>query len=176
MAINTYLIPSGDIDESILYNIIPNLEIIFRTNFYVHKDNFPLLSEAYDKKRDQYMAEIYLEYIKALDLYKNDSNKLLVVTSVDLFSPMLNFVFGMAEHPGKCAIVSMYRINSDRCEKKNRRLQKEITHELGHTFGLSHCSDPKCVMSFSVTIEDVDRKENVFCKNCDYLLANSFSK
>ena len=40
-------------------------------------------------------------------------------------------------------------------------------HEVGHAlFALRHCNNPKCVMSFSNTIFDVDRKSKEVCKNC----------
>ncbi|WP_243679610.1 hypothetical protein [Vulcanisaeta souniana] len=47
------------------------------------------------------------------------------------------------------------------------RILKEVLHELGHTFGLDHCTDPpRCVMYFSNTIEDTDRKGPGYCQKC----------
>nr|WP_243666411.1 matrixin family metalloprotease [Vulcanisaeta sp. JCM 16159] len=43
---------------------------------------------------------------------------------------------------------------------------KEVLHELGHSFGLDHCADPRCVMYFSNTIEDTDRKGPGYCQRC----------
>jgi len=45
-----------------------------------------------------------------------------------------------------------------------RRAATEAIHELGHTYGLSHCSDPTCVMWFSNTLSESDRKGTRFCQ------------
>jgi archaemetzincin len=44
---------------------------------------------------------------------------------------------------------------------------KEAVHELGHTYGLSHCRDIHCVMCFSNTLGDTDRKGVRFCAACE---------
>jgi archaemetzincin len=43
---------------------------------------------------------------------------------------------------------------------------KEAVHELGHMFGLDHCSDLRCVMHFSNSLADTDRKGRDFCPSC----------
>jgi archaemetzincin len=39
-------------------------------------------------------------------------------------------------------------------------------HELGHTFGLIHCDQARCVMTRSVNVLDVDAKTASFCEDC----------
>jgi predicted Zn-dependent protease len=46
------------------------------------------------------------------------------------------------------------------------RLVKEAVHELGHTFGLRHCADWRCVMSSSYGVERLDVKGADFCPRC----------
>jgi archaemetzincin len=46
------------------------------------------------------------------------------------------------------------------------RLVKEAAHELGHTFGLRHCADWRCVMSSSHAVERLDVKGADFCRAC----------
>jgi len=169
-----YLIRSGDLDQSLLLDLLTDLKDVFQAEIEIYSDDFPTLTEAHDKRRDQYIAETYIEYIRALDFYDTTSIRIVVVTSVDLFSPMMNYVFGIAEHPGKGAVVSTYRLNFNEHDGKRMytRLLKEVMHELGHTFGLSHCSDPKCAMAFATTVLDVDKKNSALCDRCSTSLQN----
>ena len=43
---------------------------------------------------------------------------------------------------------------------------KEAVHELGHTLGLEHCPDRSCVMYFSNSLADTDRKGEAYCSRC----------
>ncbi|WP_099210952.1 archaemetzincin [Thermococcus henrietii] len=45
------------------------------------------------------------------------------------------------------------------------RLLKGILHEVGHAFGLEHCSNP-CVMNPPATIEEWDSRPAIFCDSC----------
>ncbi|MBO8173856.1 MAG: hypothetical protein H0Z18_01210 [Thermococcus sp.] len=47
----------------------------------------------------------------------------------------------------------------------SERLFKAILHELGHAFGLSHCSE-NCVMNPPSTIEEWDSRIPDFCPKC----------
>lgn len=95
-----------------------------------------------------------------------DAEKLLGVVDVDLFVLGLNFVFGLAA--GNTAVISLARLRPEYYgEKKNEyllreRALKEAIHELGHTFGLHHCPDIRCIMHFSNRLEDTDIKGTDF--------------
>lgn len=98
--------------------------------------------------------------------------KVLGVTGLDLFIPILTFVFGEAMLGGTSAVVSTHRLHDsfyglpDNAEVLLGRLEKEAVHELGHTFGLVHCRDFECVMHSSRGVEEVDIKSSEFCDNC----------
>jgi archaemetzincin len=98
--------------------------------------------------------------------------RILAVTSVDLFIPVLTYVFGEAQLGGPAAVVSTNRLRSEKYglppdpETLISRLEKEAVHELGHTFGLFHCSEPACVMHASTYVEEIDPKEASFCATC----------
>jgi archaemetzincin len=83
-----------------------------------------------------------------------------------------NFIFGLAQLRGRVALVSTRRLDPTFYGEKPspglflERVVKEAIHELGHTFGLGHCADPRCVMSFSNSISDVDAKSAAFCPDC----------
>jgi archaemetzincin len=46
------------------------------------------------------------------------------------------------------------------------RAIKEAIHELGHTFGLKHCPDWRCVMASTHAAERLDVKSADFCAAC----------
>ena len=96
--------------------------------------------------------------------------KILGIVDHDLFVPELNFVFG--EAGSKAAVISLtrlrqtfYRLPEDQ-NLFDRRTLTEAVHELGHTYGLGHCENPRCVMFFSNSLSDTDRKGPEFCPRC----------
>ena len=104
---------------------------------------------------------------------QSDPNaRVLGVTGCDLFVPVLTFVFGEAQLDGTCAVVSTARLTEEfyglpsRADLLRERLVKEAAHELGHTFGLRHCADWRCVMSSSHGVERLDVKGAQFCGSC----------
>ena len=125
----------------------------------------------YNPYRRQHRSEVFLEHLKTLR-EEIGVDRLLGVTSLDLYAPGLNFIFGEAAPWWGVAIISTHRLKPEFYgETANRslfleRCVKEAVHEIGHTLGLRHCPDPGCVMHFSNTIWDTDRKGVAFCENC----------
>ncbi len=125
---------------------------------------------AYDPGRGQYRSDVLLGYLRLLTPERVE--KLIALTELDLYVPGLNFVFGQAELGGRDALVSVARLRPEFYGDApdpllfHARVRKEVVHELGHTYGLEHCPDPRCVMSFSNSIVDVDRKSSQFCERC----------
>jgi archaemetzincin len=97
---------------------------------------------------------------------------ILGVTGVDLTAPGLNFVFGQADPRSRAAVISLARLYPEFYGQPRDpgrfkvRAITEAVHELGHLLGLDHCTDPACVMSFSNSLADTDRKGPGFCKPC----------
>ena len=134
---------------------------------------------AYDRKRGQYQS---VEIMKMLaQSAPPDATRVLGVTDVDLSIPMLTFLFGQANLDGPIAVVSLCRLHQEFYglpENENllrERAVKEVLHELGHTFGLAHCPDPKCAMSLATHIELVDGKEAQYCARCGAQLVERFT-
>lgn len=126
---------------------------------------------AFDPHRLQYYSTKLLELVINSGNLNND-RKSIILTDLDLFVPILTYVFGEAELNGKAAIASSHRLHNEyyglprNDELLQSRIEKEIIHELGHTFGLIHCSDNFCVMHSSSYVEDIDLKYSDFCKEC----------
>lgn len=133
--------------------------------------------DSFDQKRKQYHSTKLLK--EMLSNLPSDSLKMMGIISVDLFIPILTFVFGEAQLDGKVGLISLARLRQEfyglppNQALQQRRLIKEIKHELGHTFGLIHCSLRECVMSVANTIADVDAKGASFCEACKELLRRS---
>lgn len=144
----------------------------------IHEFNIPViikdghldLSEFYDPARRQYNGNSLLKQIDLLA--QPDSLKTLGLFNVDLFIPILTYIFGQAFLGGKTGIASIYRLNNERYGMPPdnslmlSRFRKEVIHELGHTFGLIHCQNPTCVMKSSTYVEDIDQKEEHVCHTC----------
>ncbi|MBK8481568.1 MAG: archaemetzincin family Zn-dependent metalloprotease [Proteobacteria bacterium] len=126
------------------------------------------LEASFDPQRGQYNALELLERLLALP----GSQRLLGIVEVDLFIPMLTYVFGQAQLNGRGAILSSYRLDNtiyglardDRL--RAARIAKEAIHELGHALGLVHCRDPDCVMHSSLYVEEIDLKSAALCACC----------
>ncbi|MGQ9845338.1 MAG: archaemetzincin family Zn-dependent metalloprotease [Caldisericia bacterium] len=123
--------------------------------------------------RKQYNVGKLIFYLK--EKFKSDFLKIIGVISEDIYDEGYNFVFGLAELNGKYAIVSLYRLFDKDKNLYLDRAIKESIHELGHTFGLNHCNNKSCVMSFSLSINDVDKKDKYFCKLCETKLRISLN-
>lgn len=124
---------------------------------------------ARDERRGQYYATAILQ---RLDQLASPGARVLAVTEVDLYVPVLTYVFGEAQLEGNCAVVSTARLRDEfyglppRPDLLRERLFKEAAHEIGHTFGLRHCVDWSCVMASSHAVEVLDIKGAEFCKVC----------
>lgn len=129
---------------------------------------------AYDGARGQYYST---EILRQLVQIAPRDRRVLAVTSLDLYVPVLTFVFGEAQLEGNCAVVSLHRLREEfyglprNEELLAERLVKEAVHELGHTFGLRHCVDWQCAMASSHGVELLDVKGSEFCPSCARVVA-----
>jgi len=160
----------GTVDENILREIRKELEEIYpESECSILDESMPIPMDAYDRKRRQFYSTRILAEISKLRVR---ADRILGVTEADLYVPQLNFVFGEAMCPGKTAIISLFRLKPEFYghptdpELLINRSVKEAVHEIGHTLGLKHCQNPHCVMFFSNSVMDTDRKGKVFCESC----------
>jgi archaemetzincin len=145
-----------------------SLARIFRRPCQIRPQTLDIVN-TWDAARQQYYSTAILQ---CLERSCDGGARVLGVTACDLFVPVLTFVFGEAQLDGHCAAVSMARLDEKfyglpaREELLRDRLLKEAVHELGHTFGLRHCADWRCVMSSSHGVERLDVKGADFCGRC----------
>ncbi len=124
----------------------------------------------FDRMRGQYRGLEVLIWLSTTRKYP-DSVVVAVINS-DAYVSGLNFIFGVADPRVGAATVYLHRLHyfSRGEEHFLERLRKEVIHEVGHVFGLKHCSNPRCVMRFSNSIWDTDAKTWKYCRKCASLL------
>jgi archaemetzincin len=138
------------------------------------------IAATWDAARGQYHSTAILRLMeRSWGLPSGPDARVLGVTVGDLYVPVLTFVFGEAQVEGNCATVStarlreeFYGLPADEALLRERLL-KESVHELGHTFGLRHCADWRCVMSSSYGVERLDIKTPQFCPACGNVVFGS---
>ncbi len=124
----------------------------------------------FDASCSQYRANEILAEIAAF--IQGDHDKIVGVTEIDLFTPILTYIFGQAYLGGNAAIVSGYRLQNQRYglpADENlyiARLRKSVIHELGHSFSLRHCRKQNCVMHSATYVEEIDLKSEGLCDDC----------
>ncbi len=164
------IVPIHISNTELLNNIIRDL----KKNFVIPIKLLPLkfdVDPAYSIERAQYFSTQLISI--ASQLTETIDGKILLLTEFDIYIPALTFVFGEAQLKGKHSIVSVCRLHEEFYLGKTneelllRRSLKEVLHELGHNFGLVHCSDWDCVMHSSLGIEQVDIKGDGYCKICN---------
>lgn len=136
-------------------------------------ERLDLPGNAFSRDRQQWRAGALLD--RLAQHKRPEWLRLLGVVDVDLYAPELNFVFGEADQGRSVAVFSTVRLHRGAKDERrfHRRAAIEAVHEFGHTFGLRHCSRPGCVMWFSNTLEETDRKDVHPCSEHARALAHA---
>ena len=132
-----------------------------------------LPSEAWTAKRKRYRAERLLDFLEAQIPGTPMTTRILGLTSVDISTskpPHDDWgIFGLGNMPGQAAVVSTFRLKKKARDAAHvqRRLNNTALHEVGHTFGLDHCTEALCPMQDAEgSIANTDAANDVFGPEC----------
>lgn len=162
------LLPIGTVERSLL----ENLQAAIPQRLHVTCEISPAGLDpelAFHPERQQYHSS---EILQRMQAFAGKAWRLLGVADVDLYIPILKYIFGEAQMGGPCAVVSTYRLRQEfygldpDAELLRLRLLKESIHELGHTLNLQHCEDYRCVMASAHAVEWIDLRESELCGVC----------
>ncbi len=169
-----HLLPVGTIDLGLLEYLRDTLP----GRLKVKCEILPLTldpASTYHPERQQFHSSEIVERMQAMIRPKDW--RFLAVANVDLYIPILKYVFGEAQIGGPCALVSTFRLHQEfyglerNQDLLKDRLLKEAVHELGHTLGLKHCEDYRCAMASSHAVEWIDLRESFLCEYCQHQVA-----
>jgi archaemetzincin len=164
-----HLLPIGSVDDVLLRDLRPAVEEILGVRCQV----LPIRLDpefAFHGERQQYHSSEILHRMQRF--LTAESWRVLGVAAVDLYIPILTFVFGEAQMGGPCAVLSAHRLRQEFYglpsdpELFRQRVIKEAVHEVGHTLNLAHCDDYRCAMASSHAVEWIDLKDTVLCEAC----------
>ncbi len=164
-----HLLPVGKVELALLEEVRSGISKCLKVRCKVSSIGLdPILS--YHAERQQFHSSEILNAMRTIARPRDCH--LLGVTGVDLYIPILKYVFGEAQLGGPCAIVSFHRLRQefyglDRDDGLlSQRLLKECIHELGHTVDLRHCQDYRCAMASAHAVEWIDLRETALCDSC----------
>lgn len=163
--------PLGQFPDDVLKEVQAGIDSMYDIESTVLQP-IDLPKQAYYSPRNRYRADSLIRYLKKIKT--SDYDKILGVTTSDISTTKGGYkdygIMGLGFRPGKSCVGSIYRVQKGSMSRKHliSRFRKVTIHELGHNFGLKHCTyDPKCLMqSAKGKATTIDKADEILCKNC----------
>ncbi len=129
-----------------------------------------LPAAAYSSERGQHDADHLLDLL--FPRLPERCLRVVGVTEADLFISGRTFVFGYAHLTDGMAVYSLARLRESFYGRASDepvtagRVLRAVVHEVGHTFGVPHCEDSRCVMRAVSHLETLDALATRYCASC----------
>jgi len=114
-------------------------------------NDVPLPRAAYYAPRRRYRADRLLDHLHTL-VPSGSRTRIIGMTEVDISTTkgrVLDWgVFGLGDLDGSACVISAHRLRRRARDAAHVEFRVVTTaiHEIGHTLGLEHCVEPRCVM------------------------------
>jgi len=170
------LLPIGEVTDGLL----SFLESALQQSLQIPCEILPVVLDptpTFHADRGQYHSSEILAGMQRMGV--EECWRLLGVAEIDLYIPILTFVFGEAQIGGPCAVISARRLRQEFYSLPpdktllEQRLLKEAIHEIGHTCDLTHCDNYACAMASSHAVEWIDLKQAALCSACQEQILSS---
>ncbi len=117
-------------------------------------DPLPMPEEAFHEERRQHNSTTILRWLARR--MPEDAVAFMGLTTEDLYSRRLNFVFGEASLRERTGVYSLHRYQTPDARLFRRRSLKLMTHEAGHILSIEHCVFYRCVMQGANSLHEDD--------------------
>jgi len=169
------ILPFGEFDarqQHIIAEAVAMVELFYERRVSIlPAEPVPPLAENQRRKRGN-AEQLYT--LPILDLLKPrvppNAVGLLALTPIDVTAgPDWNFVFGQASLVDRVGVWSLHRLAAPDAPKETqlRRVAQVALHELGHMFGIDHCTAYSCCMNGYNSMKEADAAPLAFCPECD---------
>ena len=167
--------PLGTLDATLVRAVASRIRETFLVNVVVLA-SLPLPESAFYRPRNRYRGERLLGWLD--DHGTPQATKIIGLLASDISVTKGQFydwgVMGVAGLNRRAGVVSEHRLarQSAPSDVVARRMTQVAVHELGHTFGLPHCSEAHCIMNDAEgSMAAVDASSGSFCARCRARLA-----
>ena len=172
--------PFGALDPVVLATVADHVRSLLAADVAILPPR-PLPDSAYYAPRHRYRGDDLLAFLDRAT--PPGYSRVIGITDRDISvtnGPVYDWgVFGVARLSGRPGVVSTFRLGATSVPVPllRTRLEKVVVHELGHTFGLPHCSSAGCVMRDAEgSIRPVDSSTGRLCPSCATRLAELLGK
>jgi archaemetzincin len=166
------LIVLGDFPEALQAAVTRELETELQVAVE-RIDGVPLPESAYYAPRRRYRADRLLDFLDAHLEGEPPTTRVLGLTSVDISTskpPHEDWgVFGLGALGGRSCVISTFRLRRRARDEDHLtfRVSTTAVHEVGHTLGLEHCVEARCIMRDAEgSIATVDTSDGRIHEEC----------